>query len=165
MEDKSRKLFREESLEKAESPENINSYIRVISPGVWALVIAIIVAILGIIIWAVFGTVNSKADVKFRAEESGKAIVYLNESLIDNVKKGNSVLINGVTGKVTRIDMEPYMACDVLDDYLIHVNEIYGDTWVYEIHTNITVEPGIHSAEIVKETISPISFMLGDYSK
>lgn len=162
MGNETKQLFRDKSLEKAESPENINSYIRVISPGVWAVIVAIIIAAVGLLVWAVFGTVDSKANSEFRAEESGKAIIYVNESEISGITKGSLLMINGVKGKVTRISKEPKLAGDVMDGYLMHINGINSDTWVYEVHTNITVDTGINSAEFIKETISPISFILGN---
>ncbi|MCR5626865.1 MAG: hypothetical protein K6F99_06070 [Lachnospiraceae bacterium] len=56
-------IFREKSIERVSSPEKLNDYIRVSSPSVWLIMGAIIVLLLGLLIWSVFGTVTmNKSD-------------------------------------------------------------------------------------------------------
>ena len=42
------KLFREKSLEAIESPESMNDYLQVTSPGVWIVLAAIIAILIGL---------------------------------------------------------------------------------------------------------------------
>ena len=44
------KLFREKSLEAVESPESLNDYMRVTSPGVWLVLAAVIVVLIGAVL-------------------------------------------------------------------------------------------------------------------
>ncbi len=48
-------VFREKSMERVASPEQLNDYIRVTSPSVWIVLAALLVLLLGILVWAVFG--------------------------------------------------------------------------------------------------------------
>ena len=50
-------LFREKSIERVSSPEKLDDYIKVVSPGVWILLAAIIVLLLGILAWANVGDI------------------------------------------------------------------------------------------------------------
>lgn len=50
-------LFREKSIERVSSPEKLDDYIKVVSPGIWILLAAIIVLLLGILVWANVGTI------------------------------------------------------------------------------------------------------------
>ncbi len=50
-------LFRKKSIDTVSSPEQLDDYIRVVSPGIWLVVAGIALVILGTAIWAVFGTV------------------------------------------------------------------------------------------------------------
>ena len=50
-------LFRKSSMDRLKSPEQLNDYIRVANPGVWLVLGAIILLLVGIVIWGVFGTV------------------------------------------------------------------------------------------------------------
>ena len=50
-------LFREKSMQKVSSPEALNDYIRVTTPSVWIVLIALAVLLVGMLAWSVFGTV------------------------------------------------------------------------------------------------------------
>ena len=64
MEEKS--IFREKSLERVTSPEQLNDYIKVTTPSVWLILIATLVLIVGTLFWAVFGKirVNTESGIK-----------------------------------------------------------------------------------------------------
>ena len=42
------KLFREKSIKRISSPEQLNDYLHVTNPGIWALLICVIVLLAGI---------------------------------------------------------------------------------------------------------------------
>ena len=46
-------LFREKSLERVSSPEQLNDYIKVTTPSVWLVLIAVILLLVGILTWSV----------------------------------------------------------------------------------------------------------------
>ena len=50
-------IFNQKSLAKISGPEELNSYVRVTTPSVWIILAAIALLVLGILGWAVFGTV------------------------------------------------------------------------------------------------------------
>ncbi|MCR5651357.1 MAG: hypothetical protein K6F86_09285 [Lachnospiraceae bacterium] len=50
-------LFREKSIERVSSPEKLDDYIKVVSPGVWFVLAAIIILVLGFLAWANIGDV------------------------------------------------------------------------------------------------------------
>ena len=61
-------VFRKKSLERISSPEQINDYIRVITPGMWILLIVIILLVIAGIAWGLCVTltvtdVNSAGEV------------------------------------------------------------------------------------------------------
>ncbi|MBP3894027.1 MAG: hypothetical protein J6D34_08310 [Atopobiaceae bacterium] len=51
-------LFREKSLERVNSPEELSDYIRVTTPSVWLVLLATTILLAGMLAWAVFGTVD-----------------------------------------------------------------------------------------------------------
>ena len=51
-------IFREKSLERVSSPEALNDYIRVTTPSVWIVLAAVVVLLVGMLAWSVFGRVN-----------------------------------------------------------------------------------------------------------
>ena len=65
-ESKSR-IFREKSMDRVKGPESLNDYIRVTSPSVWIALLALVVLLLGMLAWSVFGRIEVKdgnGDVK-----------------------------------------------------------------------------------------------------
>ena len=54
-------IFRQKSIDRVSSPEQLNDYIRVTTPSVWLVLVAIILLLAGMVAWSVFGTVEAKA--------------------------------------------------------------------------------------------------------
>lgn len=51
-------IFREKSLSRVSSPEELNDYIRVTTPSVWVVLAATVVLLLGMLSWSIFGTLE-----------------------------------------------------------------------------------------------------------
>lgn len=51
-------IFREKSIRRVSSPEQLNDYIRVTSPSVWIVLIALVVLLLGMLAWSVLGRIE-----------------------------------------------------------------------------------------------------------
>ena len=64
-------IFRKESLEKINSPGQLNRYIRVADSGTWLILAAILVLLLGAVIWGVFGAVETTAPATVVCAEDG----------------------------------------------------------------------------------------------
>ena len=61
-----KKIFREKSLERISSPDKIDDYIKTTTPGIWIVLIAVLIILAGAIVWSVFGriTVNTPSGSK-----------------------------------------------------------------------------------------------------
>ena len=51
-------IFREKSMDRVSGPESLNDYIRVTSPSVWIVLLALLVLLAGIVAWSIFGKVT-----------------------------------------------------------------------------------------------------------
>lgn len=51
-------IFREKSIERVSSPEALNDYIRVTSPSVWIVLLAIVLLLAGMLAWSIFGRIE-----------------------------------------------------------------------------------------------------------
>ena len=54
-------IFREKSIDRVLSPEQLNDYIRVTTPTVWLMLLALVILLLGMLAWSIFGTVEGVA--------------------------------------------------------------------------------------------------------
>lgn len=61
-----KKIFREKNLERISSPDKIDDYIKTTTPGIWIVLIAVLLILAGAIVWSVFGriTVNTPSGSK-----------------------------------------------------------------------------------------------------
>lgn len=53
-------IFREKSIDRVTGPESLNDYIRVTSPSVWIALLALVVLLVGLLAWSVFGRIEVK---------------------------------------------------------------------------------------------------------
>ena len=51
-------IFREKSITRVSSPEQLNDYIRVTKPSVWIVLIALVLLLAGMLAWSIFGRVE-----------------------------------------------------------------------------------------------------------
>ena len=52
-------IFRQKSMEKVSSPEELNDYIRVTNPSVWVVLLALVLLLIGMLSWSILGTVET----------------------------------------------------------------------------------------------------------
>ena len=60
-------IFRQKSMDRVSSPEQLNDYIRVTTPSVWLVLLAVVVLLVGILAWSIFGKVeatNAEGDTE-----------------------------------------------------------------------------------------------------
>jgi hypothetical protein len=55
---KNKELFREKSLGKISSPEQIDDYIHVVRPKIWILLIVILLLIAAAVVWGFMGRID-----------------------------------------------------------------------------------------------------------
>ena len=158
----SNQLFRKKSLEKVESPEKVNALVRVLNPGIWILIVALALAIIGILVWTFSGKISETIEVYYRSSGYAGEVIYISEDMISEIEYGQEIESDGQKGKVTGWDEEPSLAEDVMDDYLIHLNNFSLDSFVYEVRTNLMSSEGIHPAKIVIKKFAPIEFIIGN---
>lgn len=134
-------VFREKSMEKVKSPDNLNEYIRVANPGVWVLLAAVIALLLGMCIWGLFGQLHTEIRVDARSE-GGIVTCFLPENDSRSVQPGMSASIEGLCGTVTEVSVRSGSGSTCL----LQMDEPLPD--------------GIYIARIEVENIHPAAFLL-----
>ncbi len=152
-------LFRKKSIEKVSSSEQLNEYIRVTNPGVWMVLTAIIILLIGVCVWGFMGNLDTTITTVAVAENS-EIIVYVKESDIKSVKTGMTVIIDAEECEIANIPAQPVSVGDNFSEYTLHLGKFQNGEWVYPVDVSGEVDDGIHSASIVIESVSPISFVI-----
>jgi hypothetical protein len=131
-------LFRKRSMDRISSPEKLEDYMRVTSPGIWMILTAIIVLLAGLIICASIGKVETKYTVEAQVS-GGNADVNLDADTKYSVQNGMTLRIgdeNFKIGSVRKLET--------------------GETVVT---ADVSLPDGTYEAQIVTESITPISFL------
>lgn len=154
-----KQIFREKSLERIASPEQLDDYIRSSSPTMWILLAAIIILLAGVCVWGVFGRLETTVDTAAQSQEDGSLVCYVKEGDIASVTEGMEVRIYGQVFSVTDIASQPTSVTANFDAYALHLGEIQVGEWVYEVALDGSLPQGVYEAKIVTEQVSPMSFV------
>lgn len=152
-------IFRKKSLDKVSSPEQLNDYIRVSNPGVWLVLAAVIVLLIGVCVWGIFGrletTVGSAAVVK-----DGEMTLYVKEEYLGKITEGMTVRVKENEYLITSIETKPQTIPEGFDEYMLHLSGMHVGEWVFGVSAMQTdLADGVYEAEIVIESIAPMSFI------
>lgn len=108
-------LFRKKSMEKVNSPEQLNDYIRVSNPSVWMVLAAVIVLLAGVCVWGVFGHLDTTVDTVGVCLD-GTVTCYINEADISDINEGTPVSVGGTELTVSEIAAFPVSFSSLLVD-------------------------------------------------
>ena len=153
----SNSIFRQKNIDKINSPESLNDYVKVTNPSVWIILVGVLLIIVGALVFGTIGkvdtNVNAAAEVKNKA-----ATVYIDEAAIDSVKVGMKVTIEGVEYTITDIADRPVKFTEV-DEYVLHKGNMEYSQWVFPVSVDGAPADGVYSATITVDKVSPMSFV------
>ncbi len=153
------RLFRKSSIERVSSPEQLNDYIRVSNPGVWMILAAVIALLIGVCVWGIFGRLDTKIPTAGTCE-NGVFTCFVNEENAAKIKSGMELNVNGNALTVAEISAKPVSVNAETDEYLMYLGGFSEGDWLYEVTANGALADGTYKAEIVTESVSPMSFIL-----
>ena len=134
-------LFRQKSLERISSPEQLNDYMRVTSPAVWMVLGAVIALLAGLL---VLSSVKKLETLRPAGAQVANGVmeITLPASKAEEVDDGMPVRIAGqeVAIEYVRENAAGEAICTA----------------------DIDVEDGNYDVEIVTDSVSPISFLLNN---
>lgn len=151
----------EKKLRKVDSPEQLNQYIRLSNPGVWILLIAIVVLLIGVCAWGFLGKIDTKITTVAISSDYN-SYVYIKETDLEKVKNGMNVEIVNNENKyeIVEIETTPEKVTDELSEYARHLGNFQIGEWVYKCRLNKNLREGTYGANIVVESIAPMVFVI-----
>ena len=123
------------------SPDDLDNYLQVASPGVWLLLVSIIVLLLGALCWSIFGTVDSTVPAKVNISGES-AVCIISDSNGADIKTGMPVIFSGTEGTISDIT--------ITDDGSFRCTVTSFDAR----------EDGVYEAKVVTERVKPVSFIV-----
>ena len=134
------KLFRKKTIDRISSPEQLTDYLKVTNPGIWLILIAVVLILAGFLAWASVGTLTTTVDATAQIDSKAAYIVVTGNNSIKDVQTGMRVIV----------DTEEYVISNVDTDDL-------GRTVA---HATIDLPDGKYNCKIVVEEIHPIVFLM-----
>ncbi len=136
-EEQKKQVFRQQSLDRLASPEELKDYLHVTNAGVWVFIVMICLLLAGFFAWASIGKLETTVAGR-AAVTDGTARV----TVIDNVRVA--------PGMTVRIGGKEALVSEVREDEM-------GFTLAF---VPVDLANGNYTAVIVVESVSPISFLL-----
>lgn len=96
-------LFRKESMERISSPEQLNDYLHVTNPTVWAVMAAIILLLVGVIIWGSAATIDSYAVGTAQVQDGNLILLFDEAQLARSVQAGMTVAVGETESVITSV--------------------------------------------------------------
>lgn len=152
-------LFRKTSMDRISSPEQLNEYIRVSTPSVWMLLAAIIVLLVGVCVWGVFGTLDTELAV-LAVAENGSVTLYVKESDAKGLTEGMNVKVEDYEGTLPLLSQSPAQVNEGFSEYMRHVGGLQEGEWLWPIELDASLPDGVYTAQITIDSVSPMSFVL-----
>ena len=131
-------LFRKASMDRVSSPEQLQDYMRVTSPGIWMVLSVVIVLLAGLIACSALGRIDTVEPARAVAQE-GKVTVSLVSDSKAVLKEGMALRIAGE---------------EVPREYVYQTKT--GDKMAT---ATVSVPDGNYDVQVVTESISPITFL------
>lgn len=151
-------IFREKSLKRVASPEELDEYIKVTNPGVWLIFACIIIFLTGICAWGYFGTLETGMELFGEAGE-GSYTVYARGDQLQQLKEGMEVKYGGAGGQITSLSANPRPAGEVIPEAMLDKYALGTDTPVYPVAVSVPLPEGGAEVRVILEQIKPMDLL------
>ena len=96
-------IFREKSLKRISSPEELSDYLRVTSPTVWLILAAVILLLAGMLIWSATSSIDSVATGTAQVENGTMRILLDDEQIARSLQAGMTVKVGETESTITGV--------------------------------------------------------------
>ena len=151
-------IFRAKNIERIESPESMNDYLQVTSPGIWIVLAAVIVFLTGACLWGIFGRIESTTKAAVISDDK-KSICLVPENALKSAVENHAINIDGTAYELSPSTLDPEVISEKTNVYWILAGELHVGDIVYKIPLSENIPEGVYSGSIVTETISPFSLL------
>ena len=153
-------IFRDKSIERVSSPDQLNDYIKLSNPGVWFILCAILVILAGAIVFGTVGHIDSTVP-GVGISRNGLMVCLVKKEYSERFTDDMKVRIDGKTYSLDLKTPEPVTVWEDTNAYALTVGNMQPGEWVYEFLVDGTFTDGAYEIELVTESISPLSFLFG----
>ncbi len=152
-------LYRKNAMERVTSPEQLNDYIHVTSPAIWMILIGIAVILIGMLVWANVGHLDTY-EVGAGIVSDGEVTVYVTPQVRAKVKSGMELNVQNHKTEIKSISDYPVTVPGDIDTYVLNAANLEEGQNAYILKAPVDMENGIYTVSILLESVKPISFVV-----
>jgi hypothetical protein len=97
-------IYRESSINRISSPEQLNNYLKVTKPSVWIVLVAVVVLVAGMMVWGVSINIGSNAYGTAEVKKGTVTVSFEDAKVAKNVTEGMIVEIEGASAVITGVE-------------------------------------------------------------
>ena len=116
-------VFRDKSIERLSSPDQLNDYVKLSDPGIWFILAAILIILTGACIFGAVGHIDSTVP-GVGIVRDGRMVCLVKKEYGDRFKKGMKAKIDGGEYNVSLRSDKPVTVWDSTDSYALYVGNM-----------------------------------------
>ena len=134
-------IFRQETIDRLSSPDDLTDYLKVTNPGMWGVLVAVVVLLVGLIVWSSVGTLPTTVSARAYVQD-GSATIRIPDS--SAIAEGMPVTIDGPDGA---LELSIERVAEDADGEAIGL-------------TSVSLPDGAYEADVVVDETRAIDFLL-----
>ena len=151
-------------MEKISSPDQVTDYIRVVSPSVWLIFLAVAALLIAVICWSTFGLVESKIEATIFVDYDSMGYLYIPEDEVQYLREGMDVRAAGNTYQIYLITdksqtLQDFVSENYGEGYVIESFDVPPETLLRMVLASTDLHAGEYKATIIVEKLHPLSFI------
>lgn len=158
MKDQDKQIFREKSIEQLSAPEQLMDYLRVTGPGIWLILIGIIVLLAGLLTWGIVGNISTTVTVPVRAE-SGVLHCYVLQEDMQNSDDTVAIAVGDQEMEASVSEAKTITMDSNNAPQLYETGYLKAGKNVLELVCDTNLRDGFYQAELTTQTLKPIKLL------
>ncbi len=159
MEENKSSIFSQKALDKVTSPEDLNGYLKVTRPGIWFVLIAFVILLIGVIAWAILGRLETTVNVAVISSNNSVVCLVPTESCEDVLSSGKIK----ISDKEYTLKDAGYSKMTVTEDIgadIINNGLLTAGQEVIPLQVDAKLMNGVYVGNVVTEAVKPITFII-----
>ena len=156
-----KQIYREKTLERVNSPEDLNSYIRVVNPGTWIILSAAILLLIGALIWCATIELETKTVTAAAIVKNEELSLYVTEEGKADIREGMTFKIDGKEYVLPTLEMQAVRLYARNDSSIMKILGTEDENeFVYRTKFGVDLPNGVYTATITASEVSPMELIL-----
>ena len=155
-----KQIFRQKSLDRVSSPEELNSHIRVVNPGVWLLLCAVGILLVGALVWSLVTTLNTRTVTAAAVCRNGRLSLYVTAEDKDFIKADQALTINGETYLLPKPEFNAEKLFPQDDIAILQILDESKSEYAYVTKFDMDLPNGIYTATIDTDPVDTADLVL-----